>query len=321
VFTTFKSHGVGVFELLVLFIAISFSFVCSLTNIVANVNHQASVKERGLAISSITSLIAVTFLSINNSLDLNGLIISQSLALGIGGLCNSMLFFKKNKQLRPSIISFRFDELRLLAKISMLFMVTQISYLILFTTDRLLIGSLTGFESSAEYDLIYKILSAFLILHGLINAPLWGVYSKRFIRREMALIRNSLANQMKIFSLFLMAIVVCTSLLKYIFCFWLGSQFTYSLVGAVSVALFITIYVWSNVFSIFLNSIDDLKLQVYCSVVGAVVNIPLSMFMVNVLSFGYEGVVMSTIICLLPFATLAPIKVYKITATRKGLYE
>ena len=70
-------------------------------------------------------------------------------------------------------------------------------------------------------------------------------------------------------------------------------------------------------FAYFVNAINKLQLQLYTSVVAALINIPLSIYLVKSLELGLEGVVLATVISLSIFAVLAPIQVFKIIYGKK----
>ncbi|MGK0701211.1 hypothetical protein ACR3I8_17565 [Priestia flexa] len=60
-------------------------------------------------------------------------------------------------------------------------------------------------------------------------------------------------------------------------------------------------------FAYFLNGINKINGQLITVGLGAIFNIPLSIYFAKHLGFGAIGVVMATIICLLPFAIVGPI--------------
>ncbi|TKF23450.1 hypothetical protein FCV43_03315 [Vibrio genomosp. F6] len=306
--------------LLVFLFSVLANFVFSIVHAIANVTKQASLKERTFAFAAIVNLCAILICDRFFSIGINELFLIQSIAILSAALQNTVLYFRNNRVLIPTKYSFSsIYEIKPIAKISGTFLVMQFSYLVLFTTDRIIIGSFVGLDDAAEYDLIYKFASLFLIAHSLINNPLWGIYSEKYIKEEFSWIREMLVKQVLLFVMMIILAIMLYSFLPIIFSHWLGDGFLYSIVGAKAIFSFIMICIWSNIFSIFLNSINSLKLQTYCSIVGAILNIPISYFFVKYFDFGIEGVVLSSILCLLPFAVISPFVVNNLSKKKSEL--
>ena len=61
----------------------------------------------------------------------------------------------------------------------------------------------------------------------------------------------------------------------------------------------------------FINASNRMDLQMYLYVFGAILNVPLSIFLVNYLG-NSTGVILSTIICFLPLFILMPLQSHNI---------
>ena len=87
-----------------------------------------------------------------------------------------------------------------------------------------------------------------------------------------------------------------------------------------SVSLFICISVsltnWVNAFNLVLNGTSKIRLQMFTMVFAAMVNIPLSILFADTLGMGLIGIILGTIVSLIPNAILAPIQVRKIIQGR-----
>ena len=113
----------------------------------------------------------------------------------------------------------------------------------------------------------------------------------------------------------------CISFAAFVFAFW-GPAFVEFWVGKDLMvesalyylfAVYIAFTAWSNVFAYFVNAIGELGLQLATALVAAVLNILLSIYFVNILGMGVEGVVMATLFSLSIYCIFGPIQVLRIT--------
>jgi O-antigen/teichoic acid export membrane protein len=54
---------------------------------------------------------------------------------------------------------------------------------------------------------------------------------------------------------------------------------------SIVMALYVILNAWCGIFSHFLNGVGKIKLQLYSGAFGAIINIPLSIFLVSTLEF------------------------------------
>ena len=69
----------------------------------------------------------------------------------------SFLFFEKRKEIRPSIKCYKKEKVKSLMSLSLPFFIIQLSMVIIFTTDNLIISNLLGPEEVTSYDIVLKI--------------------------------------------------------------------------------------------------------------------------------------------------------------------
>ncbi|GHY46342.1 hypothetical protein VCSRO70_1868 [Vibrio cholerae] len=224
----------------------------------------------------------------------------------------SVWFYSKNKYLVPNFFKIEWCKIFSLLSLGSRFLIIQLAVIVLFTTDRIIITQLLGPEYVTSYDVVFKLFSIITVIHGVITAPLWNSYSDAYHRGDYNWIRIMMKKQKAIF--------FCLVVLTLSLCFFAGSIIQLW-VGdlphldrdlIISLALFVLIMTWNNVFSIFLNGISETRLQVKTATLAIIINIPLSVFIVKYFEMGAEGVVLGTSISLLIFGVLAPLEVRKI---------
>jgi Na+-driven multidrug efflux pump len=74
--------------------------------------------------------------------------------------------------------------------------------------------------------------------------------------------------------------------------------------------VFVLIRIYGDLYMSFLNAIGKLKWQLYLSVFGAIINIPLSVLFVNTLELGSSGVILATCVSLISLSILMPFQTY-----------
>jgi Na+-driven multidrug efflux pump len=93
---------------------------------------------------------------------------------------------------------------------------------------------------------------------------------------------------------------------------WIGEKLQIPFTLSVFMSLFAIMSTWNNIFVFFLNGTGKIKLQIYYSLMGMIINIPISVFLAKNMGLGSSGVILGTCISLLFGAVLAPIQYYKI---------
>ena len=77
-------------------------------------------------------------------------------------------------------------------------------------------------------------------------------------------------------------------------------------------SLFVLVRVYGSIYMYFLNAIGKIKLQLWLYVFGAIINIPLSIFLVKQFNLGSSGVILGTVVSIISLSIVLPIQTYKI---------
>ena len=72
------------------------------------------------------------------------------------------------------------------------FFIMQLSSIIIFTTDNLLITQLFGPAEVTVYDVVYKLFSLISIGHNIILLPLWSGFTDAYVKSDIKWIRKTL---------------------------------------------------------------------------------------------------------------------------------
>ena len=297
-------------------VALSFfvfsNFWISLVNQIYHGLQKSSFVTFGQFVSNVLALVFVVILYYFYDTSLIKMVIVYGFALLLSNGLLSFLIFSSNVNLKPNLKSFDSKKVYSLLSLGVKFFVIQLAVIVIFMTDKIIITQLLGPENVTPYEVVFKLFSVFTILHSLILLPIWPAYSNAYAQGDFSWIRATLKQQIKIaFALFFGA-----SLLSFlgptIVSVWIGSDLMLDETLYIFFFGFIVVSVWSNVFAYFVNSVNKINVQLFTSVIAAVINIPMSIYFVSNLDMGLNGIVLATTISLSIYALIGPFQVLRI---------
>lgn len=288
---------------------IIFNFWLSLINAVLNAVQKTSTVVFGQFVCSLVSLVLVYILTKVTDSSLLYLAVVYGISLIGTNILLTLWFFKRKLNLAPGVSLDR-KHVRPLLSLGLRFFVIQAAVLIIFTTDKILITQLFGPEYVTQYDVVFKLFSIITMLHSLVTAPLWSSYTDAYHRGDMNWIRSMLRKQMALFILVLISVGTMLIIAKPVIEFWIGKDLVVSMPLVSSLALFVLVSVWNNIYAYLLNGIGKIQFQMYTSVLAMLINIPLAIYLTRHMGFGTNGVVLATTVSLSIFAIVGPIETY-----------
>ena len=247
---------------------------------------------------------------------------AKSLTFALVPLCVGLYYFRsKFKKYRPSLKFVRWDYFKDLFSLGFKFFIIKIAMLVIYQTNHFLIASFVNLEGVPQYEAAYKYLSVFMMLFVILNNQLWPSNLEAYAKGDIAWMKKSMRIVMKIWlgTLFLAGFMVLIS--PFIYRLWLQDNLEVPIGISVAVAISICLTTWVNMYNLVLNGTGKIKLQMYAWIVAALINIPASIFFAVVLGLGVVGIVMGTIVSLIPLAVVSPLQVRMILGRRdKGIW-
>jgi O-antigen/teichoic acid export membrane protein len=225
---------------------------------------------------------------------------------------NLYAFTNRFKEFRPQRSYWKKKYFKDIFGLGLTFFAIQLSGIILFSTDNLIITQLFSPEEVVPYNLAFKYIGISLMVYSIVLTPYWSSITEALTKGELDWIKTSIKNLNKFSIITVFGIIIMVLIAPFIYKFWLGELVTIPYFLTVCMALYFMLSVVSYPFTSFINGAGKVKLQMYTLVVTAVINIPLSIFFVKYTSMGVEGVILATIICILPHVILCPIQYYKL---------
>ena len=188
------------------------------------------------------------------------------------------------------------------------FLFAQITYMVIMSTNELLITKLSGSQYVVEYQAYYKIFSLISTTFMLMLTPLWSAITKAIAEKQKKWIVSIYRKFMFVAGVFsaieLLIIMFTESIIK----IWLKDNFTgnISYLSASMMALICCLMMFNSVLSSFSNGTGRLRTQVVCFALGAILKIPLSILCVNLLN-SWDGVLVANIVCMGIYTIIQPI--------------
>ena len=216
-------------------------------------------------------------------------------------------FSGKYKYMSPSIKYFRKKYIRGLFSMGILFFITQLGALLLFSTANLIISHLFGPENVTSYNIAYRYFSIVTIGMNIIVSPLWSAATDAYARNDFDWIRLSIKKIKRLLYLVGGGIIM---MIGYAYKIWIGNHATIPIMMTVSMGLYTYIVVWSLSYSNFLNGLGKLYIQAINTITVGVLFIPLAVYMGT--HIGLYGIVLTLCIANLSGAILNTLQLKKI---------
>jgi len=305
------------FIVLIVLFCVLINFILSIINQIFHSIQKTSFVVFGQFFTNLLSFIFIYLLSQFSCGKMNYLAVFYGFPIILSSLTLNIAYFKKNLNLIPGIKFFYISKVKDLLGLGAKFFIIQLAVLVIFTSDKIIITQILGPEHVTPYDITVKLFYFIIILHSLINEPLWSAYTDAYIKNDLKWIRKTCI-KMTLF-LFPISIIILIFVFtsEFIIRLWVGPQIIISDFLKYCIGLFTIVSIWNNTWGIILSGIGKIRLGAYCSIVTGVINIPLSIYFAD--KFGTSGVILGTICSISISAILSPIQVWCFIFSKKQL--
>ncbi|URZ03537.1 lipopolysaccharide biosynthesis protein [Clostridium felsineum] len=294
-----------------------FNYVLSIGNQLFYAVQESHLTGIGQLLQNLFLLINILILKKISSGNLIYVSMSYGISMVSASIILSVYFFVRYSKLMPNIKFIRTNKINDILGIGIKFFFIQIAWVVIFTTDNIIISQVLGPAAVTPYNVVQKLFNAVIMVHTIIITPLWSAYTQAYVRGDMQWIRKTLRK----LNILMIPIIACVMLIvifsKYIFNIWLGSGIKFPRYLIIFMAIYSIVYIWSNIYYYFFNGINKLNLQLVTYIIAGFINIPLSIIFSKNLGLGSSGVVLGTVISLSIFALLGPIQTYRIINSKE----
>lgn len=272
--------------------------------------------------ASLFTLIGIIILSLIS----DGSLIYVGLVFGIVPivvyLFFTFYFFNNNyKRYKPSFSFVNFNYTKDLTSLGIKFFIIQISALVLYSSDNIIIAQVLSPTEVTPYTISFKYFSAIMMLFTIVTTPYWSSFTDAYQKKDFNWIKSSIKNLRKMAAVLSVIVIIMVILADYVYKLWIGSivniPFSLSLFMGVNAILMMFTIPYVN----FVNGVGVITLQLIVGVCEAVINIPLSIFLAKYMNYGSTGVIMATCIANFIAFIIWPIQYKKIITNKaKGIW-
>lgn len=287
------------------------SFTFSFVYNISAAQQKISFANVGMILNNGFAVLVLVYLNISRTpITITSMALITAFALTTSMLITNIIFFKRNPGLIPSFRNFKTDLLRSILRLSTGFFIVQIQVIIISFTDTIIINKYLGNYEVTRYNLVYKLFNAVIILLSMISMPLWTVFTEAFSKKDNIWIKSIF----KRFNYMILAATVVFILLGIfinpILFLWTHHNYQIPAILIAGMIIYHVAYAWNYNYSVFLNSISAIRVQLPYLMITSIINIPLCIYFIH-LGLGSAGVVLASALCVLPFSFIGPYTSYK----------
>lgn len=306
---------------MLVFVFFCIQFVFSLLNTVVTANQEPAKASIFNLLGSVVSLGVIFVLTKTTQ----GSLIYLGATLGFAPvlvlIISSFWFYnRKYKLYAPSLKYVKFKYARDLMTLGLKFFILQIAALVIYQTSNIIIAQLFGPSQVTPFNIAYKYFSVITMGFGIVMLPFWSAFTEAWYKKDIDWIKNVMRNLMIIWALTSVCALIMLVCSNFMYRLWVGKELVVPLSISIVMAAYVILNSWCVIFSNFLNGIGKIKLQIYSGILGAVINVPLAIFLGK--HMGIAGVFLSTCILAVISAIWSPIQYWKIINNNaKGIWN
>lgn len=288
------------------FIGIICQFFLKLVLSILNAMQKTALANSLALISSILLLIYITSFSAQDlSSNLISLAIVNVLTINLPLVIATLIVFQTSlKKSKPSIKSFEkryaFDVMKLGGE----FFWVQIAFMIISSTDQVMITNLYGPKFVVEYQMYYKIFWVYVSIFTLFTNPVWSAITKAFAEKRIKWIYKVHKLLLKAASILIILCLGTVLILQFVFNFWLGINsidvnYLYAFIFSINASVIILVMSESAI----ANGIGILKAQLYCYTLAAFLKVLLTTLL-SLFIKDWIVVIVVNIVVLIPYLAI-----------------
>ena len=306
---------------LIVFVFFCLQFVLQLITTVLTANQQPAKASLFNLIGSLFSLTVIFILTKTTS----GNLLYLGAAFGFApilvlGISSIWFYSHEYRKYAPSFKFVKFGYARDLMSLGIKFFVLQIAAVIIYQTSNIIIAQLFGPAQVTPYNIAYKYFSIIPMGFGIIMMPFWSAFTEAWTKNDIGWIKNTIKKLKFIWVLMSIAAILMLIFSNFIYRMWVGKEIAVPLGISVVMAAYVILNAWCGIYSQFLNGVGKIKLQLYSGLLGALINIPLAIYLGRHL--GISGVVLSTFLIAIISAIWSPVQYFKLINNKaKGIWN
>lgn len=215
--------------------------------------------------------------------------------------------YHKYPELKFSWKEIEWSYSREIMTLGLMMFVSQIAALILNTTDNLVISKCLTLAQVTPYSFCYKYFNMINTVYVALITPLLSAYTMAYAKRDIRWIKATIKKNALLYGLFLIGSVVAMFLFEDFARLWLGKELFYGSGLVAATWGYFALLMFSHISSTMLTGFGKIKELTVAVIIGTALNIPVSIFLATRLNLGTTGVILGSILSLVPSSISAPI--------------
>lgn len=235
---------------------------------------------------------------------------------------NAYTFLGRQKQYRPSLSDFSWSIIVQQLRLGVIFFIAQIAWITITSTDNLLISHLFSPEEVVPYSVSVKLFSVPLMLFVLIASPFWSSFTDAHVKDDILWIKQSMRSLEKFILAFVLMNVIILLVSPAIYALWLNEKIAVDPLTNFAIFLFTSLVIYNTPYSFYINGRGKMVMQMMITLIMALCNIPFSIYLSGFPALKINGIVLSTVCCLLPIIIVTRVQYSKLLNNRAhGLWD
>jgi len=298
-------------------------FIFGLINVILIADQKPALSDAINVLSNFFILLIVyilTKISTAGSLLLLGSILSVIPVIVLVAF-SVFFYWGKYKDYRPSIKYVDMKHFYELGSLGIQFFIIQMAVLVVFQTNNIIIAQMFGPAEVTPYNIAYKYFLIATLIFNIIITPFWSAYTEAYIRNDFIWIKRITNKLIRIWGVIVALVILMVIFSNIFYKIWIGNLVRIPILLTIFMGVFVLISAWNNIFVFFINGIGKIRIQLYCGVIIALINVPMAIFFAKNLSLGIAGVILGSCFSLFIGAIAIPIQYYKIiNKTASGIW-
>lgn len=216
------------------------------------------------------------------------------------GFLSTFIFFVKYSDFTPQIRYINLSTIKELFSLSITLFFVELGPLFINFLPNFLITQFVGIEYVRNFSVIFRVFFSILTTLGLFIVPIWSATSEAFLKKEYSWIKERIKNYQILIVPIALFLILISFNMPLITKLWVGNEIVSNNFLLILFCFFVLISYWNGLYASILNGMNKPKynsLLVFCSLF---LNIPLAYIFSYYYHMGTEGIMLSSIISIIP---------------------
>jgi len=230
---------------------------------------------------------------------------------------NLYFFGKRYKAISPKLSEIDLSLGRLLIGMGFKFFIIQITMIIIYSTDNIIISRLFNPALVTPYNISFQYMGFASSFFFLLLSPSLAAFSEANIKNDNNWIIHTIKRLIIIWLIFCLALLLLVILSPVAYRVWIGDSVIIPMNLTILMAVHAAVQSWNNIFGSYVSGAGKINVSVITGIIISALNIPVSIFLARDAGLGLNGVITGSILCLSIVSVVIPAQSYLII-TRKA---